>query len=93
VRRLEFYRCRESVARSSVGGRFCAQDIRATEPYREILQFCSNVRRSGTGQVSDGSQLQLFPLDCASASPRPTPKVAASVGDLNLIDTAFRELS
>ena len=37
------------------------RDIRATDLYREILQFCSNVRRPGTGQISDCSQLHASP--------------------------------
>ena len=36
-------------------------DIRATDLYRQVLQFCSDVRRPGTGQISDGSQLHASP--------------------------------
>ncbi len=37
------------------------RDIRATDLYREILQFCSNVRQPGTGRISDCSQLHASP--------------------------------
>jgi dipeptidyl aminopeptidase/acylaminoacyl peptidase len=36
-------------------------DLRATELYREIAQFCGDVRRPGSGQISDAAQLQLSP--------------------------------
>lgn len=36
-------------------------DIRVTDLYRETLQFCSDVRQPGTGQISDGCQLHASP--------------------------------
>ena len=36
-------------------------DIRATETYREIVEFCHGVRQPGTGRISDGSQLHISP--------------------------------
>jgi dipeptidyl aminopeptidase/acylaminoacyl peptidase len=36
-------------------------DIRATDLYREILQFCGDVRQPGTSQISDCSQLHASP--------------------------------
>jgi dipeptidyl aminopeptidase/acylaminoacyl peptidase len=60
--RWQFYRWLGSVACSSVERRAIMRtDIRATDLYSGILQFCSNVRRPGTGQVSDCSQLHTSP--------------------------------
>ena len=33
------------------------RDIRGTEVYREILEFCGHVRQPGTGQICDGAHL------------------------------------
>lgn len=37
------------------------RDIRATELYREILEFCGHVRQPGTGQICDGAHLHASP--------------------------------
>ena len=37
------------------------RDIRPTERYRALLQFCRDVRQPGTGQISDGAQLHASP--------------------------------
>lgn len=38
-----------------------SRDLRATDLYREVAQFCADVRQPGAGRISDASQMHLSP--------------------------------